>query len=400
MGASTSSSNTSGYNLFRNNTSNQVVQSPRDTTISSDQYMGCYKDEPSRDLPYVISGSGFSTDTCHSKCKSHGYQFFGRQYDGQCFCGNSYGKYGQSSGCDCDGDNVGAWKNCVYKINGADVLDQNKTTNNNSVASGFSSVNKNLQKINYYDNDIKKMQELLQLAAKKGNMQLVKLYRDEIEIATKGSLVGGINRSIEKQKDTISLLIMIFVLIILLIIPLVFFIMKKISGNIFSMIVILDFILIALIIAWTNNILYIKSFFTTFGSDLETTTSKVNSQLQTRVNDFNNIVKKDVYGSESEFQAKYCCPSTEEEISTEIINDEVSKQVYREPGFYYDDGSAPQQLLVPDNTKKLAEEQFDDMIAWSDFDKIPRNHSLMKGSKVHNKVGDRLVGDTTYTRNL
>lgn len=270
---------------------------------------------------------------------------------------------------------------------------------NNIVKSNFNGVNTNLQKINYYDNDIKKMQELLQLATKEGNMQLAKLYRDEIEIATKGSLVGGIQRSIEKQKDTISLLIMIFVLIILLIIPLVFFIMRKISGGIFSMIVILDFILIALIIAWKNNILYIKSFFTTFGSDLESTASKANSQLQTRVNDFNNIVRTNLYGSEAEFQAKYCCPSTEE-IKTEIINDEVSRKVYREPGLYYDDGSAPQQLLVPENTKKLAEEQFDDMIAWPDFAKKQRKHSLIKGSEIFDEVDTRLVGNTTYTRNL
>ena len=278
-------------------------------------------------------------------------------------------------------------------------LNDTNRNNNNMIKSNFNFVNTNLQKINYYDNDIKKMQELLQLAAKEGNMQLAKLYKDEIEIATKGSLVSSINRSIEKQKDTISLLTIIFVLIILLIIPLVFFIMKKISGRIFSMIVILDFILIALIIAWKNNIFYMKSFFTTFGSDLEKTASKANSQLQTRVNDFNNIVRNDLYGSKAEFQAKYCCPSTEE-IKTEIINDEVSKRVYREPGFYYDDGSAPQQLLVPKNTKKLAEEQFDDMIAWPDYAKNSNKHSLIKGPKIHDEVDDRLVGNTTYTRNL
>ena len=45
-------------------------------------------------------------------------------------------------------------------------LDDTKTDVNRNVRSSFSGVRRNLQRINYYDNDIKKMQELLQFQKK------------------------------------------------------------------------------------------------------------------------------------------------------------------------------------------------------------------------------------------
>jgi len=170
----------------------------------------------------------------------------------------------------------------------------------------------------------------------------------------------------------------------------------RLSKSAFASIVVLDFIIITLIIAWKNNILYIRSFFTTFGSDLEDVATTANTELQTRVQDFNSIVRQDVYGSEAEFQAQYCCPSTEE-ITTEIMNDEVTPTEYLEPGFYYDDGSAPLQLVVPDNNSQEAGQQ----IRWPDYVKSrQRANSLIKGSEVYDELDDRLVGNTTNTKNM
>ena len=76
-------------------------------------YKGCYKDEPTRDLPNELSTGGSSMVQCEQMCTDAGYQYSGRQYRGQCFCGDTYGTYGEATGCDCDGSNVGSWKNCV-----------------------------------------------------------------------------------------------------------------------------------------------------------------------------------------------------------------------------------------------------------------------------------------------
>jgi len=82
--------------------------------------MGCFKDAANRDLP-MFQGSRFSRDACQSMCATNGQSYFALQWDYQCFCGNSYGKHGKETSCNCPADgsttsgNVGGWSNCVYK---------------------------------------------------------------------------------------------------------------------------------------------------------------------------------------------------------------------------------------------------------------------------------------------
>jgi len=78
-------------------------------------FLGCYADAADRALP-VLKGSSKSVDQCSDLCD--GYKYFARQWKGECWCGNdSYSKHGSSTGCDCMGPNVGAWKQCVYEKN-------------------------------------------------------------------------------------------------------------------------------------------------------------------------------------------------------------------------------------------------------------------------------------------
>eukprot|EP00587_Corethron_hystrix_P004929 CAMPEP_0113329434 /NCGR_PEP_ID=MMETSP0010_2-20120614/20906_1 /TAXON_ID=216773 ORGANISM="Corethron hystrix, Strain 308" /NCGR_SAMPLE_ID=MMETSP0010_2 /ASSEMBLY_ACC=CAM_ASM_000155 /LENGTH=383 /DNA_ID=CAMNT_0000191539 /DNA_START=1 /DNA_END=1151 /DNA_ORIENTATION=+ /assembly_acc=CAM_ASM_000155 len=78
-------------------------------------FLGCYADAADRALP-VLKGSSKSVDQCSDLCD--GYKYFARQWKGECWCGNdSYSKHGPSTGCDCMGPNVGAWKQCVYEKN-------------------------------------------------------------------------------------------------------------------------------------------------------------------------------------------------------------------------------------------------------------------------------------------
>jgi hypothetical protein len=82
---------------------------------SATAYKGCFKDMSNgkRDLP-VYKGSGKDKSACKSACS--GYKYFGQQWTKQCFCGNSFGSQGRSSGCNCDASNVGGDKNCVYSV--------------------------------------------------------------------------------------------------------------------------------------------------------------------------------------------------------------------------------------------------------------------------------------------
>mmetsp|Transcript_45118 Transcript_45118/g.66389 ORF Transcript_45118/g.66389 Transcript_45118/m.66389 type:complete len:1378 (-) Transcript_45118:165-4298(-) len=84
------------------------------------QFMGCYADAWDNALPHYV-GNHMGFDACAESCWIAGYHYFGRQYTGQCYCGGvaytdvSFTRYGAAMGCDCDGRNIGSFKNCVYK---------------------------------------------------------------------------------------------------------------------------------------------------------------------------------------------------------------------------------------------------------------------------------------------
>ena len=96
------------------------------------QYIGCYVDDPNRDLKHgpgesltdFLTGESFrnfTSSTCNEKCK--GYSYFSLQYGGQCFCGNAYAtsyNYQKRPDSECGGVNGlgGIFRNSVYKTCG------------------------------------------------------------------------------------------------------------------------------------------------------------------------------------------------------------------------------------------------------------------------------------------
>jgi len=77
-------------------------------------YKGCYNDMTNsvRDLP-VSKGSGKDKAACMAECS--GFKYFGMQWTMECFCGNTFASQGEATGCNCDADNIGANKNCIYE---------------------------------------------------------------------------------------------------------------------------------------------------------------------------------------------------------------------------------------------------------------------------------------------
>ena len=92
-------------------------------------YLGCYADKPTdRAFPYELYSQyssnsykrlGNSVLTCEVECTKLGYRYFGREYKGQCFCGNEIQRivrYGVDNGCNCCGENVGGNLMCVWEV--------------------------------------------------------------------------------------------------------------------------------------------------------------------------------------------------------------------------------------------------------------------------------------------
>ena len=80
-------------------------------------YLGCFWDDFDRALPHRIDGYFHTSAACSVACYDVGYKYSGRQFFGECHCGNSgYDKHGPSDMCnDCDALNVGPWLSCVYE---------------------------------------------------------------------------------------------------------------------------------------------------------------------------------------------------------------------------------------------------------------------------------------------
>ena len=123
-------------------------------------YLGCYSDKPnSRAFSFQLYGNSNSNSNsnsnyskskrrfnhgaldCERECTKRGFQYIGRQFKGQCFCGDEVdlerargyttdsdvnvngngngsgsGKEGLVGGCDCCGQNVGGGKMCVWEV--------------------------------------------------------------------------------------------------------------------------------------------------------------------------------------------------------------------------------------------------------------------------------------------
>lgn len=88
------------------------------------RYVGCFKDAPERDLvreTYTITNE-MTVDMCAARCRQSGFAYAGLQAGNQCFCGNSYGKFGPSNGCalKCLGNQNqvcgGDWANSIYSL--------------------------------------------------------------------------------------------------------------------------------------------------------------------------------------------------------------------------------------------------------------------------------------------
>mmetsp|Transcript_38798 Transcript_38798/g.89551 ORF Transcript_38798/g.89551 Transcript_38798/m.89551 type:complete len:966 (+) Transcript_38798:91-2988(+) len=92
---------------------------PREDLFTVKEYspVGCYvEDLNDRDLT-VKKDINMNDEECSMACVD--YKWFGIQLNGQCFCGDTYGKHGEADACNCPHEegatgDVGAGKQCIY----------------------------------------------------------------------------------------------------------------------------------------------------------------------------------------------------------------------------------------------------------------------------------------------
>ena len=92
--------------------------------IIGESHLGCYRDNGRRDLPTLLRPGYGRPDRCFKLARDKGFKYVGMQYRGECWAGNSYGKYGKlpDNQCNmkCRYDNSrwcgGGWKQNIFKL--------------------------------------------------------------------------------------------------------------------------------------------------------------------------------------------------------------------------------------------------------------------------------------------
>lgn len=87
--------------------------------------MGCFADNlQARDLPVFTSSFIITPESCITRCFSLGTKYAGMQNGEECWCGDSFGKRGESRSCDmrCNGNEDsycgGMLANSIYRSGG------------------------------------------------------------------------------------------------------------------------------------------------------------------------------------------------------------------------------------------------------------------------------------------
>ena len=296
------------------------------------------------------------------------------------------------------------------------IIGQAKYQVNNPSITTTNELNITLSDINRRSNRIQHANELLQLSADKNNEDLKKLKDFETEIATKKKMVNIAQEEYLNKIRKIKSIVVLFIMICIIFVPLALMLGKVISKTTFFILFTLICIIAFIVFSWMNDLFYIRDYFSFTNSSISDASAATASQLSSweesvsnsvssRVQSFNDTVINDVYGSEAEWIQQNCsCPSTTTttEDTFPIPFSTSGELIWPEPGFYYDDGTAPNQLLVPKNTSARSEFQFKEKVKWPSYSRKFKdyNNSITKKIPPLDEENDRLVGSTTNTRNL
>jgi hypothetical protein len=103
----------------------QPIKAQTTTCRYEPRCKGCFLDNAARDVAGTVALTvDMTVEMCVGICSEQGYTVAALQFASQCFCGNSYGFYGQVSEDECNvpcmGDSSqmcgGGWRNNVYTI--------------------------------------------------------------------------------------------------------------------------------------------------------------------------------------------------------------------------------------------------------------------------------------------
>lgn len=257
--------------------------------------------------------------------------------------------------------------------------DLNLNVDYNQLADGYShyndtvsaelikNINSNLSQLNLVQNEINvlsnlnkeallKKEEILKLKNEELMDQLRSLEAIQSGITTKDRLIEQTNKHIENQDLNIIVLASLvgFGVILFIIINLKG--LGVISEKQFTLAIIVQFIIFIVGAIYAYNIFYFKDAVTYLFD-------RRNLRILNQLKEMAKKETEDLYGKEDEWIDDNCdCPFEENSYAYYYNGQEPEKH-----GYFYYDGSSPQQLIVDLPTKNDVYSEYDEKINWVDY---------------------------------
>lgn len=267
-------------------------------------------------------------------------------------------------------------------------------TNNSALEDIAKAINENLAQLNWIQNEIDivgnlqketlfKKEQLLTLENEDLLKQLRKLEVIQNNIANKDKIISQTDLNIKKDVFNSRILIIGIVLALILFIIVYLYGTGIISDLLFKILSIIILILYVFMFIYINNVFYLRdALIYVFNKDLQLA-SKLKKWATIEIKGLENNIYKD----EQEWIKNNCGCPVEEELEEETGPYYGGLNIIqpRTPGYFYYDGTAPQQLLVPTPSPKL---NLSDKIDWVDYSPDGQTYydsKLNKNINVNNK---------------
>jgi hypothetical protein len=266
-------------------------------------------------------------------------------------------------------------------------------TNNSALEDIAKAINENLAQLNWIQNEIDivgnlqketlfKKEQLLTMENEDLLKQLRELEIIQNNIANKDKIIHQTNMSIEKDVFHSRILIVGIILALILFTIVYLYGSGIISKSLFIKLLIIILVIYVFMFIYINNIFYLRDALNyVFTKDIQLA-KKITKWAKIEIDD----LKTDIYKDEQEWIKNNCGCPIEEEIQEETLYPGGVNIIQpRIPGYFYYDGTAPQQLLVPTPNPKL---NLSDKIDWVDYSpdgQIYYDSKLNKNISINNK---------------
>jgi hypothetical protein len=194
--------------------------------------------------------------------------------------------------------------------------------------------------------------------------QLKELEIIESNIANKNKIIEQTNYNIEKGNSNINYLIISIIIAIILCGCVALYGYGKLDNKKFLTLVTIIAICYLCLFLYANNIFYLKDSMSylfnarsiqSLENKLTTWQSRIETAAENNINEY----------KQTWIQNNCTCPIEEESISDDVYAIDPNSIVNEIPGYFYYDGSAPPQLLVP--TPDPVQLSLDNEIDWVDY---------------------------------